>query len=54
MVQMDTGTTATVSLTSGEENLTLDAGFYQSAKVGNYVWVDDMNDPDGQDIQDGS
>ena len=48
------GTTVTVSLTSGDENLSLDAGFYQSAKVGNYVWVDDMSDPDGQDIQDGS
>jgi protocatechuate 3,4-dioxygenase beta subunit len=48
------GTTVTVSLSPGDENLTLDAGFYQSAKVGNYVWVDDMSNPDGQDIQDGT
>jgi len=48
------GTTATVTLTEGEENLTVDAGFYISAKVGNYVWIDDMENVDGQDIQDGS
>ncbi|MFT4536323.1 MAG: hypothetical protein ACI9P5_003699, partial [Saprospiraceae bacterium] len=47
------GTTPTVSLPAGEENLSLDAGFYLSAKVGNYVWVDELGDPDGQDIQDG-
>jgi protocatechuate 3,4-dioxygenase beta subunit len=45
------GTTATIELSEGEEDLTVDAGFYMSAKVGNYVWIDDMNAGD-QDSQD--
>ena len=46
------GTTASILLGQGQENLTIDAGIYQSGKVGNYVWVDGMDDPANQDIQD--
>ncbi|MBK8192271.1 MAG: hypothetical protein IPK76_03290 [Lewinellaceae bacterium] len=36
-------------LTSGESNLTYDAGFYLPAKLGDYVW----SDTDGDGVQDG-
>lgn len=45
-----TGRTVTTTLSSGENDLTWDAGFYPLASVGNYVW-DDL-DLDG--IQDAS
>jgi hypothetical protein len=35
-------------LTSGESDLTWDAGFYQTSSLGNFVW----NDLDGDGIQD--
>ena len=35
-----TGKTGIVTLTSGENNLTLDAGLYQYASLGDFVWVD--------------
>jgi hypothetical protein len=41
--------TVTTVLTSGETDLTWDAGFYQLAEIGNYVWED--TDADG--VQDG-
>ena len=46
------GTQVTVAevLTSGESNLTYDAGFYQPASLGNYVWFDQ----DGDGVQDGT
>jgi 5-hydroxyisourate hydrolase-like protein (transthyretin family) len=43
-----TGMTVTEVLTSGENNLTYDAGYFQPASIGNYVW-DDKN---GNGIQD--
>jgi uncharacterized repeat protein (TIGR01451 family) len=39
-----TGNTATFVLTSGQTNLTLDAGFYQPSAIGNYTWVDTNGD----------
>ena len=35
-----TGETAQVALAAGEANLTLDAGFYQKAAIGDFVWLD--------------
>ncbi|MEL7428333.1 MAG: SdrD B-like domain-containing protein, partial [Bacteroidota bacterium] len=35
------GQTAPVTLTSGEENLTIDAGFFQTASLGDFVFLDD-------------
>ena len=42
------GLTQTVTLTAGENNLSLDAGLVQLASVGDYVW----HDLDGDGIQD--
>jgi hypothetical protein len=36
----DTGTTSPIILTSGQINLTIDAGCYNPAALGNYVWWD--------------
>ncbi|MCH7228766.1 SdrD B-like domain-containing protein, partial [Haloferula sp. A504] len=44
-----TGRTADFSLTSGETNDTLDAGYYQTGSIGDFVWED--LDADG--VQDG-
>ncbi|MDX2280653.1 MAG: SdrD B-like domain-containing protein, partial [Saprospiraceae bacterium] len=44
------GMTINEILTAGENNLTYDAGFYQVASIGDYVW----NDVDQDGIQDGS
>ncbi|MFN7715049.1 MAG: SdrD B-like domain-containing protein, partial [Pseudanabaenaceae cyanobacterium] len=44
-----TGITQTVTLTSGENNLTLDAGLYQLASIGDRVWLDS----NANGIQDG-
>lgn len=38
------GMTQTVSLSSGEYNPTLDAGFYLCSNVGDYVWYDEDHD----------
>ncbi|MDF1694846.1 MAG: SdrD B-like domain-containing protein [Saprospiraceae bacterium] len=46
------GTTGTITLGFGEENLNVDAGYYLSIKVGNYAWVDNMQNPETADIQD--
>ncbi|MBK6929475.1 MAG: carboxypeptidase regulatory-like domain-containing protein [Saprospirales bacterium] len=35
------GMTVFEVLTSGEENLTYDAGYYAPAEIGNYAWIDD-------------
>ncbi|MBK9933481.1 MAG: carboxypeptidase regulatory-like domain-containing protein [Cytophagaceae bacterium] len=35
-----TGTTQSVTVVSGEENKTLDAGYFKPAKLGDYVWED--------------
>ena len=35
------GQTTTITLTSGQEDLTWDAGFYRPASVGDYVWLDE-------------
>ncbi|HET6575913.1 MAG TPA: SdrD B-like domain-containing protein, partial [Fimbriiglobus sp.] len=43
------GVTDAVTLTSGQTDLTRDAGLYQLASVGDYVW----EDMDGDGIQDG-
>jgi protocatechuate 3,4-dioxygenase beta subunit len=37
---MVTGITVPVVLNGGEDNLTVDAGFYKLAKIGNFVWED--------------
>ncbi|MDA0989525.1 MAG: SpaA isopeptide-forming pilin-related protein, partial [Verrucomicrobia bacterium] len=44
-----TGRTAFITLTSGENDTTWDAGLYQLAALGDYVWLD----ADGDGIQDG-
>ncbi|MCB0559738.1 MAG: hypothetical protein KDD09_12385, partial [Phaeodactylibacter sp.] len=43
-----TGLSATVNLESGENDPTIDAGYYESAFIGDYVW----QDTDGDGIQD--
>ncbi|MEM8534345.1 MAG: SdrD B-like domain-containing protein [Chloroflexota bacterium] len=43
-----TGRTATITLGSGEHNPTLDAGMYELASIGDYVWLD----ADGDGVQD--
>ena len=40
------GMTVTEVLTSGEDNLTYDAGYYLPAKIGNYTWIDANADGD--------
>ncbi len=45
-----TGQTALVSLAPGEVDNTVDAGAYQNASLGDYVWLD----ADGDGLQDGS
>ena len=45
---LTTGVTVTTTLTSGENDLTWDAGVYQPASIGNYVW----NDLNADGIQD--
>jgi hypothetical protein len=35
-----TGTSPSITVTSGSTNQTIDAGLYQSASIGNYVWED--------------
>ena len=37
----DTGQTAKITLVSGQNDLTWDAGIYQPASVGDYVWLDE-------------
>ncbi|MBK7226299.1 MAG: hypothetical protein IPH96_13180 [Saprospiraceae bacterium] len=49
-VNPTTGNTAPITVTSGSTNTTTDAGLYQAASIGNYVWED--TDKDG--IQDGT
>lgn len=36
-----TGLTTPVILSGGEENLTIDAGYYKLARIGNFVWEDE-------------
>lgn len=43
-----TGLTAGIELSAGETENTIDAGYYQTASIGNYVWVD-ANDNGIQD-----
>ncbi len=43
-----TGTTATTTLTAGENDITWDAGLYQRASLGDFVW----NDTNANGIQD--
>jgi hypothetical protein len=43
------GMSGNYTLAAGESNLTVDAGFYQPAQLGDFVW----NDLDGDGIQDG-
>jgi hypothetical protein len=40
-----TGTSPNITVTSGSTNQTIDAGLYQTASLGNYVWED--SDKDG-------
>ncbi|NKQ35254.1 MAG: isopeptide-forming domain-containing fimbrial protein [Chloroflexi bacterium] len=40
----NTGVTIVTSLVSGENDLTWDAGMYQPASIGNYVWLDANQD----------
>ncbi|MFO1194046.1 MAG: SdrD B-like domain-containing protein [Rhodoferax sp.] len=37
------GVTGCYTLASGDNNTTVDAGFYRTASLGNYVWLDDNN-----------
>ena len=40
-----TGKTGMIILNSGDNNMTIDAGFYRCAKVGDYVWREALNTP---------
>jgi protocatechuate 3,4-dioxygenase beta subunit len=42
------GTVTGITLTSGQTNNTIDAGFYQPGSIGNFVW----NDTNGNGVQD--
>jgi hypothetical protein len=42
------GRTATITINQGDDNPTIDAGFYRSAAIGNFVW----EDIDGDGVQD--
>ena len=42
--EVGTGQSETVSLGLGEDNMTVDAGFYQPAGLGDYVWLDEDGD----------
>ena len=44
------GMTVFEVLTSGEENLSYDAGYYEPAEIGNYTWIDE----NANGIQDGN
>ncbi len=44
-----TGKTAAITIDIGERDLTIDAGLYKYATIGNYVW----NDRDADGVQDG-
>ncbi|MBC7884251.1 MAG: T9SS type A sorting domain-containing protein [Saprospiraceae bacterium] len=46
------GESATVFLSSGENNNTIDAGFYRCANVGDYVWLDLGTQANMQDLGD--
>ncbi|HUN16073.1 MAG TPA: SdrD B-like domain-containing protein, partial [Saprospiraceae bacterium] len=39
-----TGTSPNITVTSGSTNNTIDAGLYQAASLGNYVWFDEDHD----------
>jgi protocatechuate 3,4-dioxygenase beta subunit len=45
-----TGASPSIALKSGDNNQTIDAGFYRCAYVGDYVWLDNNNN----DLQDAS
>lgn len=47
---VSTGKTSNVTITGGQSNLTIDAGFYQPATIGDYVW----NDANTNGLQDGA
>ncbi len=47
-----TGQTGMIFLKSGENNNTIDAGFYRCAQVGHYVWLDDNGT--NENVQDGA
>ncbi|MBK9255211.1 MAG: carboxypeptidase regulatory-like domain-containing protein [Saprospiraceae bacterium] len=47
-----TGNSPVVALASGDNNTTIDAGYYRCAKVGDYVWLDLGTMPDVQDALD--
>lgn len=49
---VNSGTTGTIVLTSGENDLTIDAGMYRCSKIGDYVWLDNGTLPDVQDAND--
>ena len=36
-----TGSSGAITLTSGEVNTTIDAGYYRCSQVGDYVWIDE-------------
>jgi hypothetical protein len=47
-----TGQSPVIVLNSGENNTTIDAGFYRCAKVGDFVWLDNGKVNDVQDNDD--
>ncbi len=42
-------TTALFTLTAGQDEPRIDAGFFEPAQLGNFVWFDDGTNPDSQD-----
>ncbi len=47
-----TGQTDLIVLSSGQNNLSIDAGFFRCAKVGDYVWLDSGSNANVQDQND--
>jgi hypothetical protein len=47
-----TGQSPVIVLNSGDNNITVDAGYYRCAKVGDFVWLDNGKQNDVQDVDD--
>jgi SdrD B-like domain len=47
-----TGTTASITLLSGDRNLWVDAGMYRCAQIGDFVWLDLGSNENIQDVGD--
>jgi hypothetical protein len=48
-----TGVVSNIILSSGESNMTIDAGYYRCSNVGDYVWLDDDRNGKQDDAENG-